>query len=277
MTTEISDVRGYNRQAWDREVQKGNPWTVPVSSEQVAAARRGEWSVVLTENKPVPRSWFPPLEGLHILCLASGGGQQSPILAAAGGRVTVFDNSPAQLAQDRMVAERDGLQVETIEGDMADLSVFPDGRFDLVFHPVSNAFAQNVLPVWKEAFRVLRPGGVLLAGFMNPASYIFDFERMETEGRLEVCYAIPYSDVTSLPEDKLKRCLDAGWPLEYGHSLEDQIGGQLRAGFVLTDFYEDYQKDLPISKFIATYIATRAIKPEYTSNGNAILPGLLPR
>jgi len=31
-------------------------------------------------------------------CLASGGGQQGPVLAAAGAHVTVFDNSPRQLA-----------------------------------------------------------------------------------------------------------------------------------------------------------------------------------
>ena len=92
------DVFVYNRQAWDRQVQRGNRWTVPVSSEQIARARNGDWSIVLTPTKPVPLEWFPPLVGLDVLCLASGGGQQGPILAAAGANVTVFDNSPARLA-----------------------------------------------------------------------------------------------------------------------------------------------------------------------------------
>jgi 2-polyprenyl-3-methyl-5-hydroxy-6-metoxy-1,4-benzoquinol methylase len=70
-----------------------------------------------------------------VLCLASGGGQQGPILAAAGARVTVFDNSPQQLAQDRFVARREGLTLETVEGDMRDLSVFADVSFDLIVHP----------------------------------------------------------------------------------------------------------------------------------------------
>src|SRR5580658_7124734 len=98
-----------------------------------------------------------------MLCLASGGGQQGPILAAAGANVTVFDNSPAQLAQDRLVAEREGLVIETVQGDMANLCVFKDARFDLIIHPVSNVFVPDVKPVWREAYRILKPGGALLS------------------------------------------------------------------------------------------------------------------
>src|ERR671915_1168075 len=170
------DIRGYNREAWDREVERGNEWTVPVEEDVIEAARRSRWEVVLTNTKLVPRAWFPDLEGADVLCLASGGGQQAPTFAAAGASVTVLDNSPKQLAQDRFVAERESLDLRTIEGDMADLSMFADESFDLVFHPVSNLFAPEVRPVWAEAFRVLRRGGVLLAGFLNPAVYIFDLE-----------------------------------------------------------------------------------------------------
>src|SRR5438093_2500911 len=106
------DILSYNRHAWDRQVEKGNRWTVPVGPEAIAAARRGDWQVVLTPTKPVPRDWFPPLAGREVLCLASGGGQQAPLLAAAGASVTVLDNSPAQLAQDRLVAQRKGLKIE---------------------------------------------------------------------------------------------------------------------------------------------------------------------
>ena len=150
------DILDYNRHAWDRKVERGSPYTIPVAPEDVARARNGIWSLGLTPTKPVPVDWFPPLAGLDVLCLASGGGQQGPILAAAGANVTVFDNSPNQLAQDRTVADREGLAIETVQGDMADLSAFHDARFDLIFHPVSNVFAPDVKPVWKEAFRVLR-------------------------------------------------------------------------------------------------------------------------
>lgn len=149
------DILLYNRRAWDRQVEQGNTYTVPVGQEEIARARNGDWRIVLTPTKPVPSEWFQPLVGLDVLCLASGGGQQGPILAAVGANVTVFDNSPSQLAQDRRVADREALAIETRQGDMADLSVFPDSRFDLIIHPVSNVFVPDVKPVWREAYRVL--------------------------------------------------------------------------------------------------------------------------
>jgi ubiquinone/menaquinone biosynthesis C-methylase UbiE len=253
-------VRDYNREAWDREVERGNEWTVPVGPDVIEAARQGRWEIVLTETKPVPKDWFPDLQGADVLCLASGGGQQAPVLAAAGANVTVLDNSPGQLAQDRLVAEREGLDLRTVEGDMADLSVFADESFNLVFHPVSNLFAPEVRPVWAEAFRVLRRGGSLLAGFLNPAVYIFDLELADSSGELRARYALPYADATSKSEEEVARQIERGEPLEFSHTLEDQIGGQIEAGFVIAGFYEDRHRDDPIAAHMPTYIATRAIK-----------------
>ena len=258
------DVRAHNRQAWDRQVGQGNEWTRPVAPEVIARARTGDWSVVLTAVKPVPAGWFPSVKDQDVLGLACGGGQQGPIFAAAGARVTILDNSPAQLGQDRLVADREGLHIRTVEGDMADLSVFADGSFDLVFHPVSNVFATAVRPVYREAFRVLRPGGILMAGFMNPDVYIFDLEAIDLRGELVVRYTLPYSDLEHLPEDQMRRAMDEGWPLEHSHSLEDQIGGQCDAGFVITAFYEDHRSvesgDVP-SRYMPQFYATRAVKP----------------
>jgi SAM-dependent methyltransferase len=256
----MMDIVEYNRHAWDRKVEHGDKWTVPVDTEVISRARRGDWSVVLTPTKPVLRDWFPNLTGLQVLCLASGGGQQGPILAAVGASVTVLDNAPRQLAQDRLVAGREGLDIRTVEGDMRDLSAFPDSQFGLVFHPVSNCFVPEVRPVWREAFRVLRPGGILLAGFTNPALYVFDDAEAE-QGRLVARHAIPYSDVTSLTDEERRRYTDKGEPLVYGHTLEDQIGGQLDAGFVLTGFYEDREPGHPLARRLPTFIATRAVKP----------------
>jgi len=265
------DVREYNRAAWNREVEGGNKWTVPVGETVIAAARRGEWEILLTPTKPVPRAWFPDLEGadkrhpIDVLCLASGGGQQGPVLAAAGARVTVLDNSPRQLEQDRLVAERDGLTITTVEGDMADLSMFSDERFDLIVHPVSNCFAPNVKAVWAEAFRVLRHGGVLLAGFNNPVIYLFDYDLADRTGVLQVKYALPYSDLASLTAEERQQYVETGAPLEFSHTLEDQIGGQLDAGFLLTGFFEDaYDEEAEnelLTDYMPTFIATRAVKP----------------
>jgi SAM-dependent methyltransferase len=255
------DVRRHNREAWDRQVESGNEWTFPVGPEIIEAARRDEWAVLLTETRSVPRAWFPEMSGADILCLASGGGQQAPIFAAAGANVTVLDNSPRQLAQDRFVAERESLDLKTVEGDMRDLSAFADESFDLVFHPVSNLFVPDVGPVWAEAFRVLREGGSLLAGFLNPVVYVFDRELIDRTGEIRVEYALPYSDATSRSEEEVRHQLGRGEPLEFSHTLEEQVGGQTQAGFLISGFYEDRHRDDPIAAHMPTYVATRAIKP----------------
>ena len=255
------DVRAYNREAWNKEVESGNPWTVPVGLEQVQNAREGIWEILLTPSIPVPKAWFPDFKGKPVLCLASGGGQQGPILAAAGGIVTVLDNSPSQLEQDQKVAERDSLTIKTVEGDMCDLSVFPDNHFILVFHPVSNVFVPEIHSLWKEAYRVLQPGGILLSGFTNPINYIFDWQKIEQEQKLEVKYRLPYSDIKDLPPDQLADYVQAGNPLEFSHSFDTQIGGQLEAGFVITGFYEDRDQGRLIGQYMPTFFAMRAIKP----------------
>lgn len=249
----------YNRKAWDHQVESGtNPWTKPVSPEVIAEARQGRFRIVLTENIVVPMDWFPPLKGKEVLGLASGGGQQCPILAAAGANVTVFDNSPRQLEMDLLVAEREGLNnLKVVQGDAKDLSVFADQSFDFIFHPVSNLFMPEIRPVWKEAYRVLRSGGMMLSGFMNPIFYIFDYLKAE-KGEIEIKYKLPYRDIDH-PE-MMAMQEEMGYPLEFSHTLTDQIGGQVDAGFCITGFYEDQHNQTAISDHTPTYIATRAVK-----------------
>jgi len=157
------------------------------------------------------------------------------------------------------VVEREALTLKTVEGDAADLSMFADEAFDLVFNPCSTVFMQDVRAVWKEAYRVLRHDGNLMTGSMNPVHYIFDLFKAD-EGILEVAHSIPYSDVTSLPKEDLDEYLSKGLPLEFGHSLTDLLGGQCAAGFVITDLYEDMMSDSPLAKYHPNYIATRAVK-----------------
>ncbi|HUF03333.1 MAG TPA: class I SAM-dependent methyltransferase [Aridibacter sp.] len=256
------DIVEYNSGAWDREVETGeNIWTIPVGPEVIEEARNGRFKVLLTNNMAVPRDWFPEsFEGVNLLCLASGGGQQGPVFAALGANVTVFDNSAAQLEKDRFVAEREGLEIRLEKGDAADLSRFEDDSFDLIFHPVSNCFMPDIQPVWHEAYRVLRMGGDLLAGFHNGFFYIFDQIKADSEGVLEVKNPLPYSDLHDLSEEDLKYFMKDGEPLEYGHTLDQQIGGQVRAGFAINGFYEDSDHGSPLSKFSPIFAATRAHK-----------------
>lgn len=227
-----------NSQIWDKRSENNDVWSIPVSKEEVERARKGKWSIVLTPAKPVPANWFPEkLEGKKVLCLAGGGGQQGPILAAAGADVAVFDNSKVQLEKDAFVAKRDGLTIKTIQGNMQDLSAFADESFDCIVHPWSNGYIDDVRTVWKECARVLKRNGLLLAGFGNPISCIFNVGKFE-KGILQVENTIPYADIDHMDDPETRAIVEADGYL-WSHTLEDQIQGQIEAGFAIIGFYED--------------------------------------
>ena len=117
-----------------------------------------------------------------------------------------------------------------------------------------------MLVVWREAFRVVRPGGALFSGFVNPVEYCFDLEK-EEEGIFVVKYALPYSDADSITAEERGRLIGEDSPYEYSHTLETQIGGQIEAGFIITGFYESYRREGEIRNYMPSYIATRALKP----------------
>lgn len=258
------DVLEHNRAAWDRQAAKQCEWSRPVSAEIIDAARKGQWTVHLTPSA-LPVGWLPSdVRGLHILCLASAGGQQAPVLSAAGANVTVLDISSAQLAQDDMVARREGLTLTTRQGDMRDLSMFDDATFDIVFHPVSNQYVPNIVPVWRECFRVLRACGRLLSSFFNPVVFVADRNPEDAkQGIIRPRFKVPYSDVRDLTPDELAAKQSSGDALLFGHSLSEQIGGQLDAGFLLKGFLEDEQPNprFVIDRYLPTFVATYAVKP----------------
>ncbi len=256
------DFLSHNREAWDKQAFEFREWSRPVGSDLIEAARSGKWEVHLTP-RPLPKAWLGDVVGKKILCLASGGGQQAPVLAAAGARVTVFDISDEQLGLDRMVAVREGLALETVQGDMRDLKVFADGGFDIVFHPISNLYVPNVLPVWQECHRVLKTGGALLSSFYNPVVFIGDRSpEYATQGVIRPRYKLPYSDQRDLDEHELQVRISNKDALVFGHTLTDLIGGQLEAGFLIEQFYEDEQPTprFLIDRYMPTFLATKAHK-----------------
>jgi SAM-dependent methyltransferase len=144
---------------------------------------------------------------------------------------------------------------------MRDLSIFADETFDLIVHPVSNIFVPDVRVVWKEAYRVLRPGGRIMSGLMNPMEYIFSKPALDV-GRFEVKYALPYSDLDDMSESERIEAFGENEPLEWSHTLEDQLGGQIDAGFVIIGFYEDYRKTSVVKDYFPSYMAILAQKPK---------------
>ena len=116
----------------------------------------------------------------------------------------------------------------------------------------------SVLPVWKEAHRVLRDGGVLLAGHNSPVEFIFDLERMKNDNELVVRHSLPYSDLTDVTDEEFQR-ITATEGVCFGHTLTDLIQGQINAGFVIAGFYED-KGGSALAAYIDTFFATKAVK-----------------
>ena len=244
-----------NAETIDRWIREGWEWGKPISHETYEKAKNGEWEVLLTPTKPVPREWLGDLKGKKILGLASGGGQQMPIFAALGAVCTVLDYSLLQIENERLVAEREGYDIRIIRGDMTKRLPFEDGEFDIIFHPVSNCYVEEVKPIWKECFRILKPGGKLVSGTDHYINYIVDQEERQIVNRL------PFNPLKN--PDQMKQLQDDDAGVQFSHSLEEQIGGQLEAGFRLLALYEDTNGEDRLHEMnIPTFLAMCAEKPE---------------
>ena len=251
----MNKYQDINAETIDRWIEDGWEWGVPIDTETYRRALNGDWQVVLTPTKHVPREWFGDLRGKKLLGLASGGGQQMPIFAAAGANCTVLDYSKKQLGSERMVAEREGYSIRIVRADMTQPLPFDDEEFDLIFHPVSNCYVRDVLHVWKECFRVLKRGGVLLSGTDHYINYIVD------EAEEKIINRLPFDPLAN--PDQMKQLADTDSGVQFSHSLEEQITGQLRAGFILTDLYEDTNGQGRLHELgIPTFLAMRSVKPQ---------------
>jgi SAM-dependent methyltransferase len=238
----MDNVQARNQKAWNQRVAERDRWTIPVSETQIASAMAGNPQTLLSPTA-VPQSWLGQLSGKEILALASGGGQQGPLLAAAGANVTVFDLSDQQLQQDKETARKFGLNLKCVQGSADCLSAFGNGHFDLIINPCSNVYFEHLEPVWSECARVLKPGGEILFCFTNPISYCFDDKFENIVKSLPVVY-----------ED------DEYGAIEFSHSLSLQIGSLCQAGFVVTDLFEDNWdcEDACYLKYFPAFVNVRA-------------------
>lgn len=247
------DYQQINSKMIDQWCREDWEWGRPISHETYEKALAGQWDVLLTPTKPVPHSWFGNLRGKRVLGLASGGGQQIPIFTALGAQCTVLDYAAQQCESERIVAAREGYQVEVLQADMTKPLPFDDETFDLIFHPVSNCYVEAVEPIFRECFRVLKPGGVLLGGYDTGINYLFD------EAEQTVTFHLPFNP---LKDPALyERSIREDWGIQFSHTLEEQLGGQLRAGFRLTDLYEDTNGSGNLHDHgVPSFVATRAVK-----------------
>ena len=96
---------------------------------------------------------------------------------------------------------------------------------------------------------------------MNPDFYLFDHDALERGGALEVRYELPFTP-RSLPPRLYDRRIDDREAFEVSHSLDEQIGGQIAAGFSIEGFYEDRWNDAatPLNRYMPTTFATLAVR-----------------
>lgn len=249
----MKNYQDINAETIDRWIEEGWTWGVPISHETFLAAVQGNWDVQLTPTRMVPHDWFPNLKGKKVLGLASGGGQQMPIFAALGAECTVLDYSLKQLESERTVAEREGYRIEIIRADMTKRLPFEDETFDLIFHPVSNCYVEEVKPIWRECYRVLKKGGILLSGTDFFINYIVD------DDETSIINHLPFNPLKDPEQMKQLEAGDSG--VQFSHTLEEQINGQLEAGFTLTALYEDTNGEGRLHELnIPTFLAMRSVR-----------------
>ncbi len=242
-----------NSQTIDGWVEEGWEWGQSITHEQFVDAQNGKWDVVLTPTRPVPHDWFGDLAGKKLLGLASGGGQQMPIFTALGAQCTVLDYSQKQLDSEVTVARREGYIIDVVRADMTKPLPFEDEHFDIIFHPVSNCYVEEVKPIFKECYRILKHGGILLCGLDNGLAYAFDNDYKS------IINTLPFNPLKH-PEHMAQLDLKEDG-VQFSHTAEEQLGGQLEAGFRLTHIREDYDSEGALREHnIPGYWFTRAVK-----------------
>ena len=228
-------------------------WMEPLSHEDYVRAAAGEEILTLTPQRKVPFSWYGDCRGKKVLGLAAGGGQQMAVMAALGAQCTLFDLSKAQIESDRMVSEREGYPITLVRGDMTEPLPFADGSFDMVINPVSNHYIEDVYPVFREIYRILKPGGTFLAGLDTGIYWAF---AQDGNG---LVHRLPFNP---LKDEAVRRELEEeDMSFVFSHTMEEQIGGQLKAGFILRDLLEDTNEAGAFFDYnVPTFILTRAVK-----------------
>ncbi len=238
----MDELARYNKERWEELARARIVFSRPALDLDAAAARR-----MLD-----PHGLLGSVEGKSVLCLASGGGQQSAAFGLLGADVTVFDLSETQLERDQEAAAHYGLNVKTVQGDMRDLSCFADDSFDVVWHPHSIKFVPEVLPVFGEVARVLRSGGLYKVDCPNP--FVIGIDERDWDGK---CYPLnlPYVDGAEVVPadtrwevwDEEGNCRMVEGPKEFRHTLSTLVNGLVGHGFAILGLWEDLceQADAP--------------------------------
>ncbi len=233
MGTARDEIARRNRSRWKEYVEEDFQYTRPWLTLERSEIESFAWGEIEVMPEPYrylyPQCVFRNAAGKDVLCLASGGGQQSAAFGLLGARVTVVDFCAAQLRSDREAARHHGYRVRAIEGDMRDLSRLRDESFDLVFQAISICFVPEVREVYREVARVLRNGGLYRVGHINPATFLVGEGAWDGNG-----YAIDAPFFGGLIPDEY-----GDETFEYRHLFSDMFNGLVETGFRIRGVWED--------------------------------------
>lgn len=255
------NVDVHNERAWDLNSKLGVSYCTPVGNDAIELARSGVIKINLAPGFQIPSTWLDGIEGSKVLALAAGGGQQAPLLAAAGCKVTLIDISQEQLNTEKKIQKQFNLNYQLIKLSVEDLNRLSDaGKFGFIINPLSNCFFPNLKKVWRNCSDLLRPGGRLIYSFINPICFQFDYEKANS-GEFVLKYSQPYSDISSLSEIEKSKFIGNETPLEFGHSLSSQLGALLKNGFKILDLEESsWEDDDKLKDYIPNFIHILAEK-----------------
>ena len=194
-------------------------------------------------DDPVDTIMMTGVEGENVLCLAGGGGQHSAVFSLLGASVTVLDLCPEQLDGDQKAARYYGYEVNTIQGDMRDLSELSDTRFDRVYQPISTLFVPDLGEVYSGVARVLKPKGLYFADYAVPLLYMAENKGWDGKGyTLHITEPYIRGAILETKDEKLNFTEGVSFS-EFHHLLSDIINGLVAEGLMIRGVWENPRPD----------------------------------
>jgi SAM-dependent methyltransferase len=268
------------------------------SDEDVARywdANASQWAAEVRRGADIAREWlnnpaFLPflgdLSGRQVLDAGCGEGYNTRILARRGARMTGVDISERMIDLAREAERAQPLGIRYERTSYADLTRFADASFDAVVSFMALMDGPRFDLAMREAFRVLRPGGMLAFSITHPCFLTKGATWLRDEAGEKVKWMVArYFDATGWVErwrftDASKEKPEFAVP-RFDRTLSEYVNPLIAAGFVLEEIQEprpseEYCRAHPSQRgwrdHAALFLHFRAGKPALTAGARSARP-----